>query len=95
MGQHLAADNEIRTSSERKWDTVLADPLENDFQFHDVNEAYEEARIQNLLTKQMIINSSKFQDSNSLEINEDSFLSIHSKRVTDVEQAAAAGEGRD
>ena len=48
-----------------------------------------------MLTEQMIINSSKFQDSNSLEINEDSFLSIHSKRVTDVEQAAAAGEGRD
>ena len=49
-----------------------------------------------MLTEQMIINSSKFQDSNSLEINEDSFLSMgHSKHVTDVEQAAAAGEGRD
>ena len=42
------------------------------FEFHDVNEAYEEARLENLLTEQMIVNSSKMHNSTSYEIDESS-----------------------
>ena len=58
-----------------------------------------------MLTEQMIINSSKFQDSNSLEINDDSFLSMgQPKKGSDVTAdavrdnhrvAAAVGDNRD
>ena len=41
-----------------------------DFEFHDINEAYEEARHENLLTEQMIVNSSKLNNSNSHELDD-------------------------